>query len=202
MLPLLYLHGLSTKDFVPALAEYFGTEAGLSASAVSRLTTSWVAEAQAFMTRDLATSRYVYVWADGVHFNIRLGEDRKLCCLVMVGVRIDGTKELIALADGYRESTESWGDLLRDCKRRGMVRPRAGHRRRRSRVLGGAQRGLPRNPPSEGLVPLCRATDYAEQGPRVLATEGLRAVEVGIILGVCPTLLSVIDSMRRGDQDG
>jgi len=123
VLPLLYLHGLSTKDFVPALAEYFGTEAGLSASAISRLTTSWVAEAQAFMTRDLATSRYVYVWADGVHFNIRLGDDRKLCCLVMVGVRIDGTKELIALADGYRESTESWGDLLRDCKRRGMVAP-------------------------------------------------------------------------------
>src|SRR5207302_2694792 len=116
VLPLLYLHGLSTKDFVPALAEYFGTEAGLSASAVSRLTASWVAEAQAFMTRDLATSRYVYVWADGVHFNIRLGEDRKLCCLVMVGVRIDGTKELIALVDDQEEllafydfPAEHWG---------------------------------------------------------------------------------------------
>lgn len=123
VLPLLYLHGLSTKDFVPALAEYFGSEAGLSASAICRLTTSWEAEVAAFMKRDLAKGRYVYVWADGVHFNIRLGEDRRLCCLVLVGVRLDGTKELIAISDGYRESTQSWGELLRDCRRRGMVAP-------------------------------------------------------------------------------
>ena len=123
VLPLLYLHGLSTKDFVPALAEYFGSEAGLSASAICRLTTSWEAEVAAFMKRDLGRTQYVYVWADGVHFNIRLGEDRRLCCLVVVGVRLDGTKELIAISDGYRESTQSWGELLRDCKRRGMVAP-------------------------------------------------------------------------------
>ena len=82
----------------------------------------WNAEAAAFMTRDLSQADYVYVWADGIHLNIRLDEG-KLCLLVMIGVRIDGRKELIALADGYRESAESWADLLRDCARRGMRAP-------------------------------------------------------------------------------
>lgn len=123
VLPLLYLHGLSTLDFVPALAEYFGSKAGLSASVVSRLTSCWEAEAKAFMSRSLSKLSYVYVWADGVHFNVRLGDDRRLCCLVMVGVRPDGTKELIAIADGFRESTESWASLLRDLKKRGMNAP-------------------------------------------------------------------------------
>ena len=123
VLPLLYLHGLSTKDFVPALASHFGTTAGLSASVICRLTSSWEAEVEAFMNRDLSKTFYVYCWVDGVHFNIRLGEDKRLCCLVMVGVRLDGTKELIAIADGYRESTESWAALLRDVKRRGMSAP-------------------------------------------------------------------------------
>ena len=77
VLPLLYLHGLSTKGFVPALAEYFGTEAGLSASAINRLSADWAAEAEAFCKKDLSKSRYVYVWADGV-YGVRLGEDRKL----------------------------------------------------------------------------------------------------------------------------
>ncbi|MGH2627484.1 MAG: IS256 family transposase, partial [Anaerolineales bacterium] len=122
-LPLLYLHGLSTKDFVPALAEFFGTEAGLSASVISRLTASWESEVKSFMARDLSKSDFVYIWVDGVHFTIRLGEDKRLCCLVIVGVRVDGTKELVAIADGYRESTESWADLLRDAKRRGMRAP-------------------------------------------------------------------------------
>jgi transposase-like protein len=75
-----------------------------------------------FGDRDLSTVDYVYVWADGIHVNIRLDEE-KLCLLVMVGVRVDGTKELIALAEGYRESTGSWADLLRDCARRGMRAP-------------------------------------------------------------------------------
>jgi len=75
------------------------------------------------MARGLKDRDYVYVWVDGVHFNVRLGGDDRLCCLVMVGVRLDGTKELIALADGYRESTESWAELLRACKRRGMRAP-------------------------------------------------------------------------------
>jgi transposase-like protein len=123
VLPLLYLHGLSTKDFVPALAEFFGTSSGLSAAAITRLTTSWAAEREAFMCRDLSEVDYVYVWVDGVHFTVRLGDDDRLCVLVMVGVRTDGTKELVAIADGYRESTESWAELLRDCRRRGMRAP-------------------------------------------------------------------------------
>ena len=122
VLPLMYLHGLSTGDFVPALGEFFGTGAGLSASVITRLTTQWQAEARAFAQHSLADRDYVYVWADGVHFNVRLEEER-LCCLVIVGVRVDGTKELVAIADGYRESTESWADLLRDLKRRGMRAP-------------------------------------------------------------------------------
>ena len=122
VLPLLYLHGLSTGDFVPALESFFGSSAGLSAPVITRLTASWQAEHRAFMTRSLADRDYVYVWVDGVHFNVRLEEDR-LCCLVIVGVRPDGSKELVALADGYRESAESWGDLLRDLRRRGMQAP-------------------------------------------------------------------------------
>jgi putative transposase len=119
VLPLLNLHGLSTKDFVPALAEFFGTSSGLSAAAITRLTASWAAEREAFMARDLSGVDYVYCWVDGVHFTVRLGDDDRLCVLVIVGVRADGTKELIAIADGYRESTESWAELLRDCRRCG-----------------------------------------------------------------------------------
>ena len=122
LLPLLYLHGLSTGDFAPALAEFFGSAAGLSPSVITRLTTQWQDEQRSFMARDLSDRDFVYVWVDGVHFNVRLEEDR-LCCLVVVGVRLDGTKELVAIADGYRESTESWADLLRDLKRRGMRAP-------------------------------------------------------------------------------
>ncbi len=123
VLPLLYLHGLSSGDFRPALAEFFGSDAGLSPSAITRLTTAWEAERHEFMARRLKDRDYVYIWVDGVHFNVRLGDDDRLCCLVMVGVRLDGTKELITLADGYRESTESWAELLRACKKRGMRAP-------------------------------------------------------------------------------
>jgi putative transposase len=122
VLPLLYLHGLSSGDFVPALSQFLGTSAGLSAPVITKLTEQWKGEARAFMQRDLSGTGYVYVWADGIHVNIRL-EEARLCLLVMIGVRIDGRKELIALADGYRESTESWSDLLRDCARRGMRAP-------------------------------------------------------------------------------
>jgi transposase-like protein len=122
VLPLLYLHGMSTGDFVPALEEFFGSAAGLSASVIARLTRQWQGERDGFMKRDLSGVDYVYVWADGIHFNIRL-EDERLCTLVMVGVRADGTKELVAIEDGLRESTESWADLLRDLKRRGMGAP-------------------------------------------------------------------------------
>ena len=122
VLPLLYLHGLSSGDFVPALGQFLGSSAGLSAAVITRLTEQWQAEQRAFAGRDLSGVDYVYVWADGIHVNIRL-EEHKLCLLVMIGVRADGRKELIALADGYRESAESWADLLRDCKRRGMRAP-------------------------------------------------------------------------------
>jgi putative transposase len=122
VLPLLYLHGLSTGDFVPALEVFFGSSAGLSAAAVGRLLGAWQADYQAFAGRDLTDRDYVYVWADGVHFRVRL-EQARLCCLVIVGVRADGTKELVAVADGERESTESWAELLRDLRRRGMRAP-------------------------------------------------------------------------------
>jgi len=122
VLPLLYLHGLSSKDFGPALEGFLGTGAGLSAPTITRLTAGWQDEARAFSQRDLSGVDFVYLWADGVHLNIRLEED-KLCLLVLIGVRTDGTKELVALADGYRESTGSWADLLRGCARRGMRAP-------------------------------------------------------------------------------
>jgi putative transposase len=122
VLPLLYLHGLSTGDFGPALGQFLGSSAGLSGPVITRLTGQWKAEQRAFAGRDLSGVDYVYCWADGIHVNIRLDEHR-LCLLVLIGVRADGRKELIALADGYRESAESWADLLRDCKRRGMRAP-------------------------------------------------------------------------------
>src|SRR5690348_16017481 len=122
VLPLLYLHGLSSGDFVPALGQFLGSSAGLSAPVITRLTEAWQAEQKTFAARDLSQVDYVYLWADGIHVNIRLDE-HKLCLLVMIGVRADGRKELIALADGYRESAESWADLLRDCARRGMRAP-------------------------------------------------------------------------------
>ncbi len=122
VLPLLYLHGLSTGDFVPALEQFCGSAAGLSAATITRLTSQWQDEANAFGNRSLADVDYVYVWVDGIHLKVRLDQD-KICLLVMIGVRADGHKELIALSDGFRESSESWADLLRHCKRRGMRAP-------------------------------------------------------------------------------
>jgi transposase-like protein len=122
VLPLLYLHGLSAGDFTPALEQFLGTSAGLSAATVTRLTVQWQDQTRAFQARDLSAVDYVYVWADGIHVNVRLDEER-LCLLVLIGVRADGRKELITLSDGYRESTGSWADLLRDAKRRGMGAP-------------------------------------------------------------------------------
>jgi putative transposase len=122
VLPLLYLHGLSSGDFGPALEQFLGSGAGLSAATITRLTKDWQDEAVAFNKRSLAETDYVYVWVDGIHLKVRLEQD-KVCLLVMIGVRADGTKELVALDDGHRESTESWLDLLRSCKRRGMRAP-------------------------------------------------------------------------------
>ncbi len=111
---------------VGSLAALQGNDAGgLSATNISRLTNEWETEYRAFQKRSLADRDYVYVWVDGVHFNVRLQDDR-LCTLVMIGVRPDGTKELITVEDGYRESAESWKTVLRDLKRRGRgqcIRP-------------------------------------------------------------------------------
>jgi transposase-like protein len=120
---MLYLRGLSTGDFAPALEELLGEAArGFSATSIVRLKEQWEAEYREWRTRDLTGADYVYVWADGVNFSIRLEEDR-LTCLVVLGVRRDGTKELIALEDGYRESEEAWLTLLRSLKRRGLPAP-------------------------------------------------------------------------------
>ena len=123
VLPILYLRGLSTGDFREALPVLLGEQAaGLSPTTITRLTAAWEAEYRAFGETSLAERDYVYLWADGVHFRVRLEEDR-LCTLVLIGVRPDGTKELLAVEDGYRESTESWAALLRGLKRRGMKAP-------------------------------------------------------------------------------
>src|SRR5215203_6133977 len=104
VLPLLYLHGLSSGDFVPALGQFLGSTAGLSGPVITKLTEAWKSEQRAFSERDLSSVDYVYLWVDGIHVNIRLDE-HKLCLLVMIGVRADGRKELVALTDGYRESS-------------------------------------------------------------------------------------------------
>src|SRR6516225_824307 len=121
LIPWLYLKGISTGDFSEALAALLGPEAkGLSATTVTRLKGIWPDEYQAGSKRSLAGKHYVYVWADGVYFNIRLEDDRQ-CILVLMGATADGRKELIALADGYRESEESWKALLLDCQARGLT---------------------------------------------------------------------------------
>lgn len=123
-LPALYLRGLSTGDFVEALPALLGPEAaGLSASSISRLVKVWQEEYGAWRKRSLEGKEYVYVWADGVHFRVRLGEDKKVVCLVVIGVLADGRKEVIAIEDGFRESKASWASLLRNVKERGMGAP-------------------------------------------------------------------------------
>lgn len=123
VLPLLYLHGLSTGDFREALPVLLGDDAaGLSPAAITRLTATWRTEYDQWRCRSLAERDFIYVWVDEVHFNIRLEDDR-LAALVIVGVRPDGTKEVIAIEEGYRESTESWLAVLRDLKTRGMAAP-------------------------------------------------------------------------------
>jgi len=120
LIPWLYLKGVSTGDFSEALVALLGQDAkGLSASTITRLKNVWEDEYDQWCKRSLADKEYVYVWADGVHFNVRLEEDRQ-CILVLMGATKDGKKELIAIADGYRESEQSWKALLLDVKSRGM----------------------------------------------------------------------------------
>lgn len=123
-IPILYLRGLSTGDFAPALQELFGEAAkGFSPTSIVRFKQVWEAEYQAWQKRDLSGTEYLYWWVDGVTFPVRLEEDRRLTCLVVVGVRQDGTKEVIGLEEGYRESEEAWLSALRDLKRRGLGAP-------------------------------------------------------------------------------
>jgi len=122
LIPALYLHGVSTGDFGEALSAILGPQAqGLSATNIVRLKEGWTQEYQAWQKRDLSTKHYVYVWADGVYFNVRLEDDRT-CILVLIGATADGDKELLAVYDGYRESKASWKEVLKDLKRRGLKR--------------------------------------------------------------------------------
>ena len=121
LIPWLYLKGVSTGDFGEALAALLGPGCpGLSASTVVRLKQSWAEDYRGWSQRDLSDKRYVYVWADGVHFNVRLEEDRT-CILVLMGATPEGKKELIAVQDGYRESEQSWKNLLLDVKQPGLA---------------------------------------------------------------------------------
>ena len=120
LIPWLYLKGISTGDFGEALQSILGKDVpGLSASTITRLKSTWENDYRDWSKRSLRDKHYVYVWADGVHFNIRLEEDRQ-CILVLMGATKDGKKELIAIADGYRESAQSWKELLLDVKSRGL----------------------------------------------------------------------------------
>jgi putative transposase len=120
LLPWLYLKGLSTGDFGEALAALLGPDApGLSPATISRLKEAWQAELTAWQARDLTGKRYVYFWADGVYFNARLDQERQ-CILVVIGADEQGRKELVGLTDGYRESEQSWRELLVDLRHRGL----------------------------------------------------------------------------------
>jgi transposase-like protein len=120
LLPVLYLKGISTGDFSEALAALLGKDApGLSATAIGRLKDGWGDEHAAWQKRDLSKRRYVYVWADGIHLEARL-EDEKQCILVLIGATAEGRKELVGFTDGARESAQDWRDLLLDLKRRGL----------------------------------------------------------------------------------
>jgi len=120
LIPALYLRGISTGDFTEALAAILGPQAaGLSATNIVRLKESWQKDYDLWRQRDLTNAQYVYVWVDGVHFNVRLADDRT-CMLVMMGATKDGRKELLAVQDGHRESKLSWQEVIRDLKQRGL----------------------------------------------------------------------------------
>ena len=123
LIPLLYLHGVSTGQMSEALEALVGPSVkGLSAATVARLTQCWEAEHREWQERDLSQKRYVYWWVDGIHFRVRLGGD-DVCLLVIIGALEDGTKELVAVRDGYRESKESWLEVLRELEKRGLTVP-------------------------------------------------------------------------------
>ncbi len=120
LLPVLYLKGISTGDFQEALGALLGDDAtGLSPATISRLKSTWEAEYEGWTKRDLSASRYVYMWADGIYFNVR-SDDDKQCMLVLIGATEHGTKEFVAVNDGYRESEQSWREVLVSLKQRGL----------------------------------------------------------------------------------
>jgi len=126
LVPWLYLKGVSTGDFPEALQALFGPDApGLSATTVTRLKAVWEQQYDAWRQRSFVGKRYVYVWADGIYFNVRLEDpgNARQCILVLMGATEDGKKELLAMTDGYRESTQSWKELLLDCRARGLLVP-------------------------------------------------------------------------------
>ena len=124
VLPWLYLKGISTGDFSEALAELLGEDAkGISAGTISRLKQVWIQERDAWRKRSLSDERYVYIWADGIYFNIR-GDEARQCILVVIGVTEQGDKEFLAIEDGYRESEQSWTEVLMDLQNRGMNPPK------------------------------------------------------------------------------
>ena len=146
LVPWLYLKGISTGDFSEALAALLGPDAeGLSSSTISRLKATWWEEYEIWRKRDLKGKRYVYIWADGVYFTPRLDGDRQ-CMLVVIGADEYGEKDVLAIMDGFRENADSWRDLLKSLKKRGLtVPPRAGHRRWCTWVLDGPAGYLSRN---------------------------------------------------------
>ena len=121
LLPLLYLKGISSGDFSEALSALLGPDApGLSANTISRLKQKWVVDYEKWSRRDLSHKRHVYWWVDGVYANVRF-DDARLCLLVIMGATADGKKELIAVEDGYRESEQSWREVLRSLRARGLT---------------------------------------------------------------------------------
>src|SRR5437588_9005776 len=156
LIPILYLKGISTGDFEEALGALLGKDAGgLSASTIARLKEAWVDEHVRWRDRDLSAKRYVYVWADGIYVQARLEDDAQ-CLLVIIGATAEGKKELVGLADGIRESAQSWKELLLDLKRRGS--PMFNGRRQRSR--GGTSRMM-----REYQVRICEWVGVKAPGP-------------------------------------
>ena len=166
LLPTLYLRGVSTGDFQEALSALLGKEApNLSPSVIGRLTAEWQAEYGRWQDRDLSARQYVYLWADGIYLQARM-EEQAECMLVLIGATPEGKKELIGFQAGVRESAQSWRELLVDLKARGLsVAPEDRGRRRRSRLLEGAGRGVSRHAPSEMLV--AQGHERPRQGPEV-----------------------------------
>ena len=128
-MPILYLRGLSTGDFRPALRDLLGEDAsGLSSSSIAAVVKAVAGSTTTVQPAACVSAATAYLFMDGIHVTVRLGEDTEVCLLIVIGVREDGEKELLAVEDGYRESTESWAGVFRDLKRRGLNEPEARHR--------------------------------------------------------------------------